>query len=594
MVMKTGSSKFRTNQAQTLTVVGSGISGLMSAWKAANAGLVVTLISKSPDPRTVKDLTVNQQSSTFDSKNDQRYITIFEGHPYLALKGYVDKMYPGIAEDFQRAVLAGGLLALEPEEFSTRSINWLRERSSIDQELAAGNEDKIKEVQKLFASYANENRAAMADWFEILIQLLKEYPELIEDLSLSHKGILRLYDNNEVYEQAKASHISAGVFKKAFTPEELIVEYPAYSEGVKRGFIKGGALEMFGLTFGVKAVGQCLIRDLESRGIRIYFNTEVRRLDIDESQTVRGVHIAGRTSPVISDHYIFHTGPFAAPELFEKVPQAKDKLAAVEGYWITIENASALVRAMGGKPNKIHGKKTIADILTMVERESANRYRERFSEFGLELAQLSQIAPIVDFNNMPLRAGNMVSLGVGSGYIFKGLAESDPKLPGVMFAENVKSEQFTLTVMELWLEALHGKKLLRKGSRLIVHPTGCKRSWTADDRELDVNLPTASGGLCMIHDGGNTGSTTKSPFIAGYALRKIALTKRSEIPSTDALQELRESLGAKEEEIGPRQWRHLTQKLSRAVHKAQKSISSKRQNVVAESDIQTQLVVSDC
>lgn len=551
-------------QNQTLTVVGSGISGLMTAWQAAKAGMQVALYSKSPDPRTVSDGNAEQESSTFDSRNDQRYITLFEGHPYLELVGYIDKMYPGIADDFGRDVLQGGLLTVPQEKFPARSIQWLKRRAALNRKLQNGDREKIAEIRGLFASYADENRAAMAAWYEILADLLNAYPALVQTLTLSNNGVMRLYDDREVFEEARKSHQEGGVFKCEYTPEELVSAYPAYAEGVKRGFIRGGAIEMYGLTFGVQAVGRCLIDEMERMDVEIHFNNKVTGIERDGSGAVKGILIEGQAVLRQSDHYIFHTGAFAGPELFQNVPQAQNELAAVEGYWLTIENADQLIQAMGDKPNKVHGKKSLAEILEMVDDSSAERCRQHFNRLGIADAQLSAIAPIVDFNNMPIHKNGTVSLGVGSGYIFKGLAECDAT-GRACFTNDAMSEEFTLIVMELWLEALHGKRLLTDGAKTVVHRKGCKRSWTPNDRELDVNLPTISGGLCMMHDGGNTGSTTKSPFIAAYALAKIARAEKA----GQGFAPLRRSLGKSVEEIGPEQWEKLTAKLARVLVEAQ-------------------------
>lgn len=550
---------------QSVTIIGSGISGIMTAWQLAKASMKVTLYSKSPDP-SVNDSLVDYESSTFDSKNDQRYITLFEGHPYLELDGYVDKMYPGIADDFNREVLDGGLLAVQIEKYTERSVRWLEERAAINHELRDGNTKIIEEVENLFISYTRENRAAMAQWYYILADLIKEHPELIKTLSLSYKGILRLYDTKDAFEHSKKSHIEEGVFLRELEPEELIIEYPAYTEGVKHRFIQGGAIEIHGLTFGVQSICKLLIDKIQRMGVQIYFESEVESIQKDSCGLVSGLKIKGQTKIHQSNHYIFHTGAFAGPELFESVEQAQNKLAAVEGYWITIENADQLLKAMGNKPNKVHGKKSLAELLSMIDAVSAKHYKKELYALGIKDQNLTEIAPIVDFNNMPINNQGKMILGVGSGYIFKGLAERKENNK-VIFTNNKTSEQFTLLIMELWLEALHGKKLLTEDTKIVIHKEGCKRSWTPTDKELDINIPTSEGGLCMIHDGGNTGSTTKSPFIAEYVLCKIKLASKQASFSYD---KLRYSLGKSSKDICSDDWAKLLNKLDKAVMNAEK------------------------
>ena len=159
---------------ETLTIVGSGIAGLMTAWEAQKAGYAVTVVSQSPDPRLRSDNDNPQFSSTFDSKNDQRYITLFEGHPYLELAGYVDKMYPEITEDFKEHVLNGGLLAVPFDEFKEDTQRWLEERFAISKSLKAGDPATVQQVTELFENFEQENRAAMAKWYDFLKDILNK------------------------------------------------------------------------------------------------------------------------------------------------------------------------------------------------------------------------------------------------------------------------------------------------------------------------------------------------------------------------------------------------------------------------------------
>ena len=537
-----------------LIVVGSGISGIMTAWQASKAGYEVEIFSKSPDPRIEMRLEIEKESSTFDSKNDQRYVTIFEGHPYLELDGYVNKVYPGIANDFRTGVLEGGVLVSSLDEFSKETQEWLHERYSLNERLLQKNKEDVERIAGLFGSYSRENRAALEEWFNIMIELVQRSPELVQDLSLHTDGIVRLYDNAEVFEESRASHKKEEVFIKEYTPQELVATYPAYREGVERGFIRGGAIEVYGLTFAVGIFCRAILNELEQRGAKIHFNKEAKTVVVENGK-VAGLTLFEDETLRTADHYVFHTGAFVGPELFEAIPQAHNKLAAVEGYWITIKNADALVSGMGDKPNKVHGKKSLAEMLDMVDADSAGEYKERFESLGVNIDNLATIAPIVDFNNMPINKGGEWVLGVGSGYVFKGLALRG-KSGKVVFPDHSQSEPFVLAVMELWLEALHGKKLL---GEMIIHPVGCKRSYTPDDKELDVNLPTASGGLCMIHDGGNTGSTTKSPFIAKYILEKMRVGSEADFS------DIRAKLAKTPDQMPASRWKELSETLGNLV-----------------------------
>ncbi|MGH7882293.1 MAG: NAD(P)-binding protein [Candidatus Dormibacteraceae bacterium] len=413
--------KITSESSDSLVVVGSGISGLMTARYAVRAGYKVELFSKSPDPRIETQLEIENESSTFDSKNDQRYITIFEGHPYLELEGYLDKVYPGIANDFECDVLCGGILVSPLEKLSQNSREWLEERSRLNARLFEKNPEDIKWATDLFVSYTKENRAAMEQWFEIMIDMVCHSPQIMDNLSLHANGILRLYDNAEAFSQSLTSHEAEGILIKAYTPQELVKKYPAYQAGVQRGFLAGGAIAVYGLAFAVGTFCHAVVDELESSGVKLNFKTEIEKIIINKEEKVAGIKLFGEREPRVACNYAFHTGAFAGPELFEGIPEAKNKLSAVEGYWITIENADTLVDRMRCKPNKIHGKKSLSEILTMLEVDSATAYQRRFKALGIDENNLRYISPIVDFNNMPIRKNGQTLLGVGSGYVFKGL-----------------------------------------------------------------------------------------------------------------------------------------------------------------------------
>lgn len=85
-------------------VVGSGITGLMTAYEAANRAYRVKIVSKSPDPRVgASSNGMRYHSSTWDGYAN-RYISLTEGHPYFDLSGYISTMYPGVHEDFKTQV----------------------------------------------------------------------------------------------------------------------------------------------------------------------------------------------------------------------------------------------------------------------------------------------------------------------------------------------------------------------------------------------------------------------------------------------------------------------------------------------------------
>lgn len=105
---------------------------------------------------------------------------------------------------------------------------------------------------------------------------------------------------------------------------------------------------------------------------------------------------------------------------------------------------------------------------------------------------------------------------------------------------------------------------------------GCIRSWTPDDRELRVMIPTALGGVALIDGGGNTGSTTKALFVSKTA---IAFTKsldelgtlpeRLGQPQLQAdYEQIRASLRQTKEDLSTAHWQQLEDQLNEAIQAA--------------------------
>lgn len=201
---------------------------------------------------------------------------------------------------------------------------------------------------------------------------------------------------------------------------------------------------------------------------------------------------------------------FLGPELTEALGPRAPGLAAVEGYWLEVMDAGPLVAAMGGLPNKVHGEQRLGALLDVAGRSHPALARgcvQTLGALGLDVAAVRELALLVDFNIMPLRRGS--SLGVGSGYVFAGLARREGD--ALAFGDTDGARRLTQVLMRLWLAALYGRGLPQ---RIAALPHGCRRSWSWDDREWDVCLPTVSGGVLSVHGGGNTGTTSKAPYVA--------------------------------------------------------------------------------
>ena len=113
--------------------------------------------------------------------------------------------------------------------------------------------------------------------------------------------------------------------------------------------------------------------------------------------------------------------------------------------------------------------------------------------------------PVVDLNISPIigRFGQQLLL-IGGGYLFVG------KVP---FELPHEAELLMESDIHRVAKMYFGSVYLRAQSAGTLKQSGriCVRSFTPDDAELDVLLPTTGGGIAIMQGGGNTGTTTKAP-----------------------------------------------------------------------------------
>lgn len=500
----------RKSAQPDIVVVGSGITGLMTAYYMAAAGYKVRVLSKSPDPRYIEQ-GMRFESSTWDGYVN-RYITLTEGHPYLDLPNYVSVMYPDISEDFRVDITKGGMLALPMTEWNGLTQQFLQER-------ALANADQLA-TQDLFLAYIDENRASMEMWYELLTEAVLRTPHLVNVLSLHSHGIDRFYDEEVLYRGALQAQAAQHIVKQRYGVDELREsnDFKLYWQGMARhNFIRGGGLTMYGLAFDVQALGrEWLLHELEKQGVELCFGAgfEVARIEKDGMGSVARVKTQNGMLHK-AKHIFFHTGAYAKPQLFEGTP-AYGKLAGVKGLWMRIKNAQTLFGDTAPRPNKIHGGK-----------------------YEVCLEGDTYQGQIADLNIMPkVNADGSWELVIGSGYLFVGIypfeadleigePRPDQKLEAsrqaqVRLAEALALRAFVQVVSRVYDLQIDLESVLDgTDDQFDIPSKGCVRSWTPDDQELNVILPTTDGGVVFIDGGGNTGSTTKAPFNSKTLLKFV-------------------------------------------------------------------------
>ncbi|HEX5661359.1 MAG TPA: hypothetical protein VFX59_29420 [Polyangiales bacterium] len=178
---------------------------------------------------------------------------------------------------------------------------------------------------------------------------------------------------------------------------------------------------------------------------------------------------------------------------------------------------------------------------------------------------------IADLNIMPRSLpGGGWELVIGSGYLFVGMYpfEADQETgelerrADIQRAEELATRAFLQVVARVYRLPIDIDAVLQGTDRHIDVPSrGCVRSWTPDDRELRTLLPTAQGGVLLIDGGGNTGSTTKAPFVSRVARTFIQAIDQGSRPDYESV---RASLRKTRQELGRDRWQELEQRLNQA------------------------------
>jgi len=462
------------NGAEEIAVVGAGISGVVTAYALHRKKYAVSLYDRGTDPRSNTDEESASSTHSGATIGVGRFITTFEGHPYLDREEGGSLMYPNMRGAFKQSVSQGGWLGKGRSQYSEEEKKWLRKRDRSNY--------KKKKIGDGFDEYVRQNTHGMHLWRD----MMRRHPQLFEGANLFEDNVLRLYDSKDLLKWAREAHEKEGICLKTLTPSEVVHEYPALEHGYRNKHIAGG-LEVPGMTFNVRRVVQNILSFLEKKDVSLHWNTDVTGIQ----QTTAG-HVRGLMSSeglIKADHFSLHPGAYGADIL--KGTPAEGLLSGVAGRWLITPRPKGMNR-----PIKIHGD----------ARKDARGRKY----------------PVVDLNLTPLTGSTGKKLwAVGGGYVYVGNDAS--KLDRFRRAFDVIDSENVRTMGLLFGEQF--RNALANGEAEIVNAT-CVRSFTPNDRPVDVTMPTARGGILTIDGGTNTGTTTLAPSIADAVVRKVRGKRR--------------------------------------------------------------------
>ncbi len=297
---------------KTYHVFGSGISGVMTALHAFQAGFKVILYSQEADPHINKNSVL---SSTWGG-GPTRMMTLTEGEVYLGNS----PLYPDMAQQFRKTVCDGGWL--DRYDLSRSEQAWLAKRQLFNSKLG------FAERNRNF--YRKANAIGNTFWQK----LFHDMPELFEDTFFTDQ-IVRCYDEEEHLKLSQRIHDAQNIMQKmCATSQELKDRHPYLTQAFANNYI-AGAMEITGYSFNVQTFIINVLKRLTAHGAEINFETKVTDILLSKDGCISDLKmVKGDQNFLIQPEYgSFHLGAYDTTQALSSTP-AKNSVMGVTGLWM--------------------------------------------------------------------------------------------------------------------------------------------------------------------------------------------------------------------------------------------------------------------
>lgn len=438
--------------SRRVVLIGAGIVNLVVALHLDRAGYAVSILEGGPPPGSRS----SRPRCTW-SGGDGRIFSWNEARHHIRGRTPV-----AAARPFRRTVSDGGWLCAPAEALTTADQRWIDQYEQTPTWLRDVYHDDIIAA----------NRDSDAGWW----RMVDECPEPFTNVGF-HPRLYRVYPDEARLASGEREERAIGAYQRRLESlEQVAKEIPCLSEAIARGNI-GGALEVKGFGLNIHKFGAALLRYLESRGVRIHWNTYAERVALDGVGSVRGVWAGGELFE--ADHFVVSPGVAGAPLLQGSL--SGPQLASMLGVWISLPRP----------PD------TLAPPLKVC--------RDGFASD--ESAAGANVIAGHAADGTPL-----LHISTGHGFLGENVDSVDERQVRALFqaAEETGSALFP----ESFRSASASGLLEASRSR-------CIRPWTPTCLGLFETRPTSSGGVFAIAAGHNTGGFAQSPAVAQAVLAAL-------------------------------------------------------------------------
>lgn len=452
-------AKNKKRKEETVSIVGTGITSIMTALRLSDLGYPLIVYSKGPDPRLDHD--AEQYGATGNGRS-ARFVTGLEGKPHL----FEGSIVPDQLNELFSHFSDGGWLTKPISEYPKNDQAWLTMRHE-----AATSPGHIANLYDTY--YTIFGRESILDWIEL--QELKPALFAGTDTTGHKDGVLVLCSSDRLLEITVQQYKKYNFLKRILTKHEVTELAPVYEDACNEGHIAGGLI-VDGFAFNIHNFIDNCLNYLEQKNVQFVWNEEILRVELNSNKRVIGLETKN-IGLVTSKHYSLNPGAYGNT-LLDNTP-AQNKIAGVAGRWLIIPRPEGFTI-----PTKI-----LTD---------------------------SRLGPSIGDNNLtPFTSNGKEMVAVSGGSVFVGSDHYSMPSPDICRMIDTENER----ILQLYLVSHYNR--FKDNDDIKAWTNTCLRSFTYNDQPVHEAIETEQGGVLTITAGTNTGTTALAPYLAKWTAKAL-------------------------------------------------------------------------